>query len=470
MASATADFTSPGTGLEVINTLLAEEANRIGSDIHKQTLHTSPWIDLIKQSAFPDEMGYQLTSLVYDRAIPTTNATGGTAGVTWQDVAEASEGTGAFGTTSKVLGEQNVKDAATQFSGGRGNASTDYRSYVQFSKKIKQYNLKKAAIESPTIGLDDLRFAAQRKSQLSAIMDLMAEASRHAWETRYRDEFERIAANVIICETTGTAIRTDNIDDSSNAGESPITTTESFEGVSLSGYDHTSTLGINVENSSTAGAGTNLSASMANISNAVLDKAYYQLIRAGGGNNAYGRENGRPVFSLVCSSEASYQLQTEAGFRDDVRYNNAKVSDLIAPLGIEKSFRGFYHLIDDLAPRFEDDDNDGLLTAVPAYSISTGIVSSNAAYETANYEAAYILHPDVMESQIPNPLTGAGSIKFDPVNYKGDFKWLNIPHAADNPDGTIGFFRGVLASASKPIKTNFGYVIIFKRDSTTPAA
>ena len=176
------------------------------------------------------------------------------------------------------------------------------------------------------------------------------------------------------------------------------------------------------------------------------------------------------MFSLVCASEASYQLQTEAGFRDDVRYNNAKVSDLIAPLGIEKSFRGFYHLIDDLAPRFEDDDNDGLLTAVPAYSISTGIVSSNAAYETANYEAAYILHPDVMESQIPNPLTGAGSIKFDPVNYKGDFKWLNIPHAADNPDGTIGFFRGVLASASKPIKTNFGYVIIFKRDSTTPAA
>ena len=76
MASAAADFTSPGTGLEVINTLLAEEANRIGSDIHKQTLHTSPWIDLIKQSAFPDEMGYQLTSLVYDRAIPTTNATG----------------------------------------------------------------------------------------------------------------------------------------------------------------------------------------------------------------------------------------------------------------------------------------------------------------------------------------------------------------------------------------------------------
>jgi hypothetical protein len=38
-----------------------------------------------------------------------------------------------------------------------------------------------------------------------------------------------------------------------------------------------------------------------------------------------------------------------------------------------------------------------------------------------------------------------------------------------NPDGTVGFFRGVLASASKPIKTNYGYVIAFKRTSTTPA-
>ena len=57
------------------------------------------------------------------------------------------------------------------------------------------------------------------------------------------------------------------------------------------------------------------------------------------------------MFGLVLSSEASYQLQTEAGF-DDIRYNNSKVSDLGTPLGVEKSFRGFYHLVDDLAPRF----------------------------------------------------------------------------------------------------------------------
>ena len=101
--------------------------------------------------------------------------------------------------------------------------------------------------------------------------------------------------------------------------------------------------------------------------------------------------------------------------------------------------------------------------------MSGGIVSPNAAYESAPVEMAYIIHPEVFESQIPNPLSGANGLTFDPVNYKGDFKWTNIPDASLNPDGTIGFFRGILASASKPIKTKFGYAIAIARQSTTAA-
>ena len=94
----------------------------------------------------------------------------------------------------------------------------------------------------------------------------------------------------------------------------------------------------------------------------------------------------------------------------------------------------------------------------------------NSAYESADIEAAYILHQDVMESLIPAPITSGGGLKFDPVSYKGEFKWTNIPDVLTNPDGTIGFFRGIMANASKPIKTEFGYVILFKRSSSTPAA
>jgi len=56
------------------------------------------------------------------------------------------------------------------------------------------------------------------------------------------------------------------------------------------------------------------------------------------------------------------------------------------------------------------------------------------------------------------------------VDYKGKFNWLNIQDEVLNPDKTIGFFRGVIASASKPIKTEFGYAVLFARTLATPAA
>jgi len=205
----------------------------------------------------------------------------------------------------------------------------------------------------------------------------------------------------------------------------------------------------------------------ANLSNALMDKIYFQLIRGGAGPKAYGRENGRPIFSVVLSSEASYQLQTESeAIRDDIRYNNARVGELIAPLGVEKSFRGFYHLVDDLTTRYSYNTDKDTFLKVEPYTVSGGVVIPNTLYESASYEAAYVLVDDVMESLIPSPISGDSGLTFDPVNYKGDFKWTNIADAAINPDKTIGFFRGIMASASKPIKTNFGYVVIFKRDVT----
>lgn len=452
------------TGIAAINTILTEEANRIGQDIHSRTLHTSPWMDLMKQSAFPDGMGYTLTTLIYDRVIPRTTSGGSTVGVNWADLAQTTLGANTFDTTAG----QSLKDAASSISGARGpdvNNDGDIadagegRAFIDFKKQLKQYNLKKAVIESPRISLDDLRFAAHRNDQLRAIMDQMTNATRFTWENRYRDEFDRVAKNIVLCLSSNSQYLTTAFDSDAGAGA----VAASFDTLQTSQFD----VKANFDQSSPAGDEDYTPS--ANISNAVLDKAYFQLVRKGAGNNAYGRENGRPVFGIVLSSEASYTLKTEAGFRDDVRYNNAAVSDLIAPLGVEKSFRGFYHLVDDMAPRFDIDAN-GALTRQQPYTSAGDL---NSSYESALYEVAYIIHPDVCESQIPNPLSGASGITFDPMTYKGDFKWTNIADAVTNPDSDRGFFRGVLASATKPIKTDFGYVVLFKRSgsgSETPAA
>jgi hypothetical protein len=405
-------------------------------------------MDLVKQSAFPEGMGYQLTTLVYDRTIPATATSGsGVQGVTWSDLGTLNTAANAFSTSDL---NQPLRDAADNVQGGRGSSATDRRSYVQFSKQLKQYSISRAVIESPRISLEDLRFAAHRQEQLRAILDVLTESSRYTWENRYRDEYEKTAANLVPCLSTGTPIVT-TIDQSTGA---------LFEGAQLAGLDLNNDFvasGVDIDYTPSA-----------NISNKILDTLYFQLVRRGASAESYGKENGRPVFAVVLSSEASYALQTEAGFRDDVRYNNSKVSDLIAPLGVEKSFRGFYHLVDDLAPRFTV--AAGITTRVQPYTVTNGITSYNAAYDTADFEAAYIIHPHVMESQIPNPMSGSNGLTFNPVNYRGDFKWTNILNEITNPDGTTGFFRGILASATKPIKTELGYVILFRRTSTTPAA
>jgi len=427
---------------DAINVILTQEANRIGSDIHKATLHTSPWIDLIKQSTFPDGMGYTLNTLIYDRALPlkTGDLSGtGVVGVNWNNIRMSAVAGGS------VAGFTEGQSQDTRSVDDEGKAKID------FTQVLKSYSLKKAVIESPKVNVEDLRYAAHRNDQLRAIMDLLKESVRNSWEDRYRDEYARLAGNIIVCEASGSAINTQ------------VNSTD-FSGMELEATIISDGTAANIPDFGVIGDPA------ANVSNAILDKAYFNLIRAGAGANAYGRENGRPVFSLVCSSEASYQLQTEAGFRDDVRYNNAKVGDLIAPLGVEKSFRGYYHLIDDLAPRYTLDNH--ALTRVNPYKLDTdnNKIITNGDYETAGYEVAFILVDNVMESLIPQPITGAGGLSFDAVNYKGDFRWTNIPSTDYNPDGTIGYFRGIMASASKPIKTDFGFVLLFKRDSTTPAA
>jgi hypothetical protein len=454
-----------GTGLTAINTILAEEANRIGQDIYKRTIHTSPWMDLIKQSAFPDGMGYQLTTLVYDRTIPTQTANGSDAGVTWSALGTVNGSANSFGTSSQ---DQLLKDAASDVQGGRGTSASDKRSYVQFSKQLKNYSISRAVIESPRISLEDLRFAAYRQEQLRAIMDLMTESSRYTWENRYRDEYDKTSANLVPCLATGTPILTTVC----NGGATDDLANDAKETVTLATVGNAAATGLKITKS---GAAASDVTPTANISNKILDQIYFQLVRKGAASESYGKENGRPVFALVLSSEASYALQTEAGFRDDVRYNNAKVSDLIAPLGVEKSFRGFYHLIDDLAPRFAVGTGSngapaGCLVRVQPYTVASGITAYNGDYDLALYEAAYVIHPQVMESQIPNPFSGSNGLTFNPINYRGDFKWTNIANEITNPDSTTGFFRGILASATKPIKTDFGYVILLKRTSTTPAA
>jgi hypothetical protein len=294
-----------------------------------------------------------------------------------------------------------------------------------FAQTLRTYNLQQAAINSPDICLNDLRFPVKRQEQLRNIMSVLSENTQYAWENRYRDEYVRLANYNV------------------NANQTEL--------LAASGQ--------------TKGSFSTSNLPTSRLTQGILRYFYSRLIRDGAAQNAYGKENGAPVFLLVTSPEASDDLiKLNADIRQDLRY--AKPSELIQPLGVERSYAGFYHLVDTMTPRYDFVGG----AWVRRYPYATDANASkgtrfipNPAYFTAEYEDSIIFHPDVFTSLVAKPISSTGAMAFDPQSYRGDFRWRNIPSRDCNPDGTIGFFRAIFSSGSKPVRPELGVVIRHKR-------
>ncbi len=512
-------------GSQTLQGFLVEAVQQFSSDMYRRTVDTSVWLKLIQQEAWPEGMGDTISVLTYERTLPTTNNTWNTLSVD----AGSSASTTAYVPT------------ATQ---------------IEVAQTIRTYGIQSTAVESQNILMHDALFSFRMQEQLRNVYDNLVDNVAHLWQKRYRDEYRRLCGHKIIATQTNAGLLWDT-----------------------SGDDYPNAL-----NPGVAGSGTNnttgIFPNVATLTQGLLNFIYLQLIREGGGNKPMGRENGRPIFTLVCSPEISDALiRLNAATRDDFRYS-PQVSELLKPLGVERSFRGFYHLIDIQIPRYNyvqaaptistvlvatvsgSGNRVGTVTVaggtaldnivpgqkfsftsatggsvtrgvVIAKSASTGAGSFtffaesavpapgvaslptwttlgrdftttitegfaevpfyipdtaatagpfvtgqggslsrrwvvNPSYESAQFEEAFIMHPEVMKSLIPRPLSSpGGNTKFEPISYRGDFRFLNIPDRVLNPDGNYGFFRGVLASGSKPCRPEFGYAIMFQRQPVT---
>lgn len=492
-------------------------------DIYRRTVDTTVWLKLIQQEAWPEGMGDTISVLTYERTLPSTNNA-------WNTI---SVDAGSSATGSYIPSASQIEVAQT----------------------IRTYGIQHTAVESQNILMHDAMFSFRMQEQLKAVYDNLVDNVAFLWAKRYRDEYRRLCGHKIVAAQDNSGILWDT-----------------------AGADYPVDLDV-----SGVTALTRANTRVATLTQGLLNVLYLQLIREGGGNKPMGRENGRPIFSLVCSPEISDALiRLNAATRDDFRYS-PQVSELLKPLGVERSFRGFYHLIDIQIPRYN------LVTAAPSITtfkvtaydqvsktgtiaitgamdnfvpgqkfdisggtaatgtVSKGVIVSksvatgasgtlsfftldtaaagtgtaasvtwttlardfttamtkgftevpfyvpdgshtpgpfvpsaapaggqggstrkrwivNPEYSAATYEEAFIMHPEVMKSLIPKPITSpGGNTRFDPVSYRGDFRFLNIPDRALNPDGNYGFFRGVLASGSKPCRPEFGYAIIYQR-------
>jgi hypothetical protein len=321
-----------------------------------------------------------------------------------------------------IAADTDSWDAITA-NAGTGNNCAPTATTLGFAQRYRTFGLEQKAIESPSICVNDVRFGFQFKEQLRNMFDMLTQNVAFIWKRRYRQQYFDLCEHKVVAALNGNTL-------------------EEASGATYPAVSPVSAL-----------------------TQGILNWARMRLMRDGAGASCAGRENGAPVFTLVTSAETSDNIIRQNA--DDMRYTTAKVNELYAPLGVDRSYRGFYHVIDDFPRRFNASRVEVLpyVTDANNAAIEKGDRAIiNPLYETAPFEESIIFVKDVMRSMVPGQLTSpGGNVTFEPQNYRGEFKFLNIRDKVTNPDGSWGYFRGTMQSGAKPIHPEWGYAILHLR-------
>ena len=393
---------SSNIACSTVNDLFQRETNRFSVDVHERYSVDGPWGRLVRVGKFPLGMGTTLTEVTIERVLS------GNFENSWSDIG-LSMGT-----------------SAGNYAGAGTGACAPTPTSLDFGQTQRTWNLQMQSYVTPCICLDDLKTSFQIEGQISKTVEQLTQLTKTVLDNRRRSEYLRIVDKISSGRPTAYGSGTLN----------------------------------------TCKSGAPIDVPLAQLSQDNLDVLRVQLIRDGAGHNALGKENGAPVLGLITSPETSRQLlRNNAELRTDLRY--ATPSELIAPLGVDRSYGGFYHMVDFEVPRFTFASN----TWTQVYPFTREAATNgyrwvpNTNYNTAPYEVSFIFHPDVYEEAVQQVGPNIPGAAFDdyPYYYSGQFFWLNIRDAVNNPLGKIGRWMGIWQSGSRPISPYLGRAILHLR-------
>lgn len=141
----------PTPSCYTINQQLSLESGRIGLTARTRWALSSPWLTLPKQEAWPDEMGYTLTSQIVERSLPTGTQT-------WTDITSAD---------SCIPSKTTVTPAYTN----------------------RTYSRQETAIESDPLCLEHIRAAHDMVEQINMRVDNLVDNVKRVWIDYKRDAY-----------------------------------------------------------------------------------------------------------------------------------------------------------------------------------------------------------------------------------------------------------------------------------------
>lgn len=311
-------------------------------------------------------------------------------------------------------------------SDGSSNQCLPATEILKWGQTLRTWRLQKIAKQTEEFCIEDLRTAFDLQKILSLYTSGLQRVAQWVWENRDRNEYIAMSAHKVT-EGAGNVF---SLNSSSFNAATPPTSRLTW--------------------------GT-------------LKQIRSVLIREGAGTDAMGVSgSGAPVFGLMTDENTQdWLIQDAPHGRTDFQFayeGMGAQSPLMKPLFLDGfSYNGFKFMTDFFPARYEI--VNGAYVRIPPFSSAAATTSGtkrdlNMAYLYATYQDTPIHVPSVFTQRIPKPLSNpGGNFKFDPVNYMGDFQWKNILDKICNPDGTIGFFRAVFASASEPVHPEFGFVV-----------
>jgi len=346
---------SPTSGSDVIQALFIAESERIGYSLWSYQANASIWGNALPRGKFQLGMGARQRTVNMEISRVGTNGR-----MTWADH-------GHLGFSSAATGNSPPDISET-----RGNFPT---TTIQGSQTVKDFGLRKAAVESPRIDILEAMLDWNYSQQFDQYFEQLQSAASSAWDAEQRESYFALCDNKVIIgiPESGTPLTT--MADLNVVAPNAFITDNAQGKRGLTGY----TL---AQLNATGNAPSN----GVSASHSTLNQGTLQVIRSildrvrTGDSRIVSPESGNNVYPIICSPQQKFWAEREAGTRGDLRYG--KPGNLLKKFGNEE-LHGFQYLCDPEVPRFTlalngstYDFTEVLPWSYQAGNISTAIASA----------------------------------------------------------------------------------------------
>lgn len=291
----------------------------------------------------------------------------------------------------------------------------------------QSYQLRHLALQTKDYCINDIRTSVQFAKQAGFKIKELARIAAWVWADWFTTDYVDIAGHNLTIQTNGT-------------------------------YDNLSA-GYSVANPPTAGLSMGLLEDIGNQINAEGELPF-----------ATDMDTGAPVNVCICSDVAFRRLlRDNPTLEQTIRYAwmGAKDDMPTLPGGAEKkrrTFGGWIFMTDLYSRRFNITGGAYAqvdpLTEVAVTNGTNQNLSTN--YRFAQYEEFLCYNPNNYRSLAPNYTSPGDGWDFNPHDYAGHFRALNILNKECNPRGDKVFWDAVFSDAAEPLNPNVGYTGLIK--------